>query len=394
MNVLKKLIFLSLVGVLATACAPLPQAELKPLDAQGMTVGDTYAPKVTNFQVILDASLSMDENRNHFVTARDIASRINQGIPTDIDYNAGLRSFGHSSFQAKEPTTLLYGMTRYDRDDFHYGLNRIKHVGGTSPLDLALKDAGDDLKPLSGKSAIIVISDGLDMDKAPAAAKDVKAALGDNLCIYTIAVGNERNGMGHEVLQQVADAGGCGYATSAADLGDAGKMAAFIHDVFLTKPAPAPKPKPAPAGPVDSDGDGVYDKDDKCPATPAGVRVDSQGCPTVMSLYINFATDSSAIAANYNDDLAKAARCINDYPGHQVVISGHTDSTGSEAYNQKLSERRAQAVVDHLARDFKVAKSKMIVHGYGETMPIADNKTKEGRAQNRRVDVACGIDGQ
>ena len=401
MNTIIKLIVTAAFVITAGACAPVPQPPLQPLSGPAPTSDGNAAAKVDNFQVILDASLSMEEGGEYFVTARDIASRINQGIPTDLTYNGGLRTFGHNSFESPNDTDLIYGMSRYDRQAFHNSLGQINYVGGKSPLAEALTAAGQDIRNAGGSSALIIISDGLDMDDAPAAARQAKGQLGENLCIYTIAVGNERNSMGHDVLQEVADAGQCGFATTAAELSDAGAMSQFITSVFLTdpppapaptpEPAPAPRPAPAPAV-IDSDGDGVPDHLDKCPGTPPGVRVDEEGCPTVLSLRINFGFDSSAIGTEYNSELLEAAECINNYPGHEVMIIGHTDSTGPEAYNQRLSERRAAAVKNALVERFNVPESRLVTRGDGELRPVADNNTEEGRQMNRRVDVACGYD--
>ncbi len=409
---------------LVSACAPVPQPPLQPLTTPAATSGGKAA-RIDNFQIILDSSLSMDEGGKYFLTAREVASRINQGVPADLSYNSSLRTFGHHSHQSQNPTDLVYGMTRHDRQAFHASLGQINYIGGTSPLVAALGSAAQDLKAAGGKSALIIISDGLDMDNAPAAAKQAKDELGDNLCIYTIAVGNQRNSMGHQVLDRVARAGQCGFATTADKLADANAMSQFVSDVFLAEPAPKPAPKPAPAPapapvvrdsdgdgvpdnldqcpdtprgvkvdtrgcPPDSDGDAVPDYLDKCPGTPAGVQVDAEGCPTVLSLRINFGSDSANVSTEFDGELAKAAACINSYPGHTVAIIGHTDSVGPEAYNQTLSERRAVAVKNALVERFNVPATKMVTQGMGESKPVADNNTAEGRSLNRRVDVACG----
>jgi OOP family OmpA-OmpF porin len=107
-------------------------------------------------------------------------------------------------------------------------------------------------------------------------------------------------------------------------------------------------------------------------------------------LNINFGHDSNKVGAQYDGEIAKAAQCINDYPGNVVFIDGHTDSTGAAAYNQKLSVQRAQAVVNRLVERFDIPASRVTARGFGEDKPVADNKTAEGRAQNRRVEVACG----
>lgn len=142
--------------------------------------------------------------------------------------------------------------------------------------------------------------------------------------------------------------------------------------------------------PLDSDGDGVFDYLDQCPGTPPGVSVDSSGCPTVLTLRINFGHDSSTVAPQYDDEIAKAAQCIDDFPGNIVYIDGHTDNTGSAEYNRKLSVQRAQAVVSRLVEKFNISNERMTARGFGEDKPVADNRTTEGRTLNRRVEVVCG----
>ncbi|MEE4254657.1 MAG: outer membrane beta-barrel domain-containing protein [Desulfuromusa sp.] len=142
--------------------------------------------------------------------------------------------------------------------------------------------------------------------------------------------------------------------------------------------------------PLDSDGDGVFDYLDQCPGTPPGVSVDAKGCPTTLTLHINFGRDSSKVGPEYDSEIAKAAQCINEYPGNVVFIYGHTDSDGAAAYNQKLSEQRAAAVKNRLVERFDIAADRMSTKGFGEDQPVADNKTAAGKALNRRVEVACG----
>lgn len=142
--------------------------------------------------------------------------------------------------------------------------------------------------------------------------------------------------------------------------------------------------------PLDSDGDGVADYLDKCPETPKGVAVDAQGCELKLTLHINFDTNKSDIRPDFSAEVAKAAAFIkanSDIP--YVLLSGHTDSQGAEAYNQKLSERRAEAVREELIRNHGIDGSKIRARGYGESQPVADNSTPEGRYENRRVEVLC-----
>ena len=149
----------------------------------------------------------------------------------------------------------------------------------------------------------------------------------------------------------------------------------------------------APVAPVstackDADNDGVCDNVDRCPGTPAGVVVDEYGCEKVirLNLGVNFATDSSKISPEFMNQIKNVSDVMVAHPDYKVILEGHTDSTGSDAHNQKLSERRAAAVADAL-KNFGVDASRITSVGYGESKPIASNATKAGRAQNRRVDA-------
>ena len=85
--------------------------------------------------------------------------------------------------------------------------------------------------------------------------------------------------------------------------------------------------------------------------------------------------------------LQNAVYFVKKYPGSKVRVEGYTDSTGTEDYNQALSERRAETVSSYLVKEGAVEPANVTAAGYGETNPIASNKTKEGRAKNRRVEI-------
>ena len=146
----------------------------------------------------------------------------------------------------------------------------------------------------------------------------------------------------------------------------------------------APAVVAKPLAPLDSDGDGVIDPNDLCPDTPRGTRVGPQGCPCDLTLKLNFAFDSSALTDSDKAQLDAAVAELKRLNWTSGVIEGHTDSIGSDAYNQKLSERRAATVREYLIVQ-GIAESRMSPTGFGESQPVADNKTAEGRAENRRV---------
>lgn len=163
-----------------------------------------------------------------------------------------------------------------------------------------------------------------------------------------------------------------------------------VAPVVVPVPKPAPvvvKAAPVVAAPVDSDKDGVFDPQDKCPNTPAGLKVDTDGCPVITAtLELNFAVNSNAVDAEGTEKVRVFAAFMKDVPEYKASIVGHTDSDGTDEFNQKLSEKRANHVKNMLIKE-GVAADRLTSSGKGESMPVATNATKEGRAQNRRIEV-------
>ncbi len=159
---------------------------------------------------------------------------------------------------------------------------------------------------------------------------------------------------------------------------------------------------PSVAGPAanqgcpwpDTDGDGVLDKDDKCPTVKGTVA--NSGCPEVsdevqktLNAYaktILFDTGKSSIKTQSEAVLGDIIKILNEYPNSKFTVEGHTDSVGSDATNQKLSEARAGSVKDYLVTN-GIDASRLSSIGYGESKPIDTNATSKGKANNRRVEI-------
>ena len=145
--------------------------------------------------------------------------------------------------------------------------------------------------------------------------------------------------------------------------------------------------------PLDTDGDGVPDYLDECPTVPGSKA--NKGCPEVKREVrnllkkamqgIRFENGKATIKKSSNNILNQIAQTFIDNPTYRVEVQGHTDNVGNYKFNMDLSERRAQAVRDYLIKKGVPAAS-LTAHGYGPDKPIADNKTKKGRALNRRVE--------
>ncbi|MCI0912958.1 MULTISPECIES: OmpA family protein [Pseudomonas] len=157
-------------------------------------------------------------------------------------------------------------------------------------------------------------------------------------------------------------------------------------------------------GDGDEDGDGVPDSRDKCPGTPRGVQVDANGCPpepapvveevvvqkeeVIVIRDVHFEFDSARLTAADKERLNTiATRLKQEAPSARLSVTGHTDSVGSDSYNQNLSERRAHSVTDYLVESGVPRASFVSVVGAGETQPVADNATADGRSMNRRTEI-------
>lgn len=137
---------------------------------------------------------------------------------------------------------------------------------------------------------------------------------------------------------------------------------------------------------ADSDGDGVLDKNDQCPNTPAGTKVDSTGCGIIVLQGVTFRFNQATLTAQAEERLDKVVQKLKAHPKIQIEVVGHTDSKGTAAYNLKLSKERAQSVKRYLV-EHGIDPSRITTKGQGETQPIAPNTTPEGRAKNRRVEI-------
>ena len=268
------ILFLLMVSITMFGCANQIKIAKKPMevfkaqDLASKVKSGGYVKAVDNFIIILDRSQTMDasyKGRSKYELAKSIVSRMNQTIP-DLDLMGALRTFGFGTCCSTDvKTDLIYGVTTYARSRLEDALKAIPYAGGGSPLGAAIDAAGEDLKTTQGNIAVIIVSDAQYMDDTPLiAARRLKRQYGDRVCIHTVQVGDDA--AGGVLMKKIAEAGLCGLSVNADDIASSGSMADFVEKVFLTLVA-------------DSDGDGVPDKLDRCPRTPAGTRVDSVGCP-------------------------------------------------------------------------------------------------------------------
>lgn len=338
---------------LLSACASSPPYTPPAFQAEAIDT-TAYAPRVDAFTVILDASSSMNQEyqgRSKFDIARDLVSNLNQTIPA-LDYRTGLVAFGSGRCIGGKDAQAVYGLAPYQGGDFADGLATVTCAAGITPMGEGLDTGGELLSAESGQVAVILVSDFWNIE--PQSVVDSVARLnavhGGNLCLHTIKVGDYIKA--DRVIAAISADSGCGSAVNADSLGSSAAVADYVKDLLLAPVA--------------------YQKHS-------------------VSAEVLFDFDKSVLKPGGKTEIHRLDEGIKA-KGLQVTdidIVGHTDSIGSAAYNQGLSERRAMAVKDYMVSD-GIDAGIIDASGQGENQPVASNETSSGRTQNRRVDIHVG----
>ena len=155
-----------------------------------------------------------------------------------------------------------------------------------------------------------------------------------------------------------------------------------------TRP-PEPQSKSEAIIDGDDDGDGVPNSMDKCPNTPKAVKVNSFGCPIEdkvdFLLDVQFESGQTSVKSEYRNELLKMAEILKTHSDMKAEIQGYTDNSGIALKNIKLSQTRANSVMNYIIKEFGVSASQLTAKGFGSDNPVSANTTAEGRAKNRRV---------
>jgi OOP family OmpA-OmpF porin len=348
--------------VAATACATKTLPSVEPLSVRPTTFGTGEMLDVDNIFVLTDASGStyMEETfpqgkalSTSFIKALPEASERAPGRPYNVGYtafggderiNVDLQAFDRSKLMAASQRTELMG--------------QLDGTGGTTPIGAVLLEAAAQLENTSGSTALVLVSDGeaTDADAALAAGRALMESRRDRVCIHGVQLGQSPEG--GALLQSLAQLSDCGSVRTADSIGSAGTFSRYAKAIVVGQ-SPLPSVAAAPPG--------------MC----AG-RIRLRG--------IEFGFDKANIDDAGAVVLDAAASTLAGCPEVTVQIDGHTDSIGTEVYNQGLSERRAGAVKGYFQGQ-GISSERMNAEGHGESSPLMSNETSEGRARNRRVEL-------
>lgn len=231
-------------------------------------------------------------------------------------------------------------------------LGDINQMGGTTPLHSVFAEIHDALAGKSGVAAIVIFSDGVPQDTTASmeTARWVVATYAGDVCIHTVHLGDDSDGARH--LAELAALTKCGSTRELADVWSSDNLMRLTHDVFAGESAAKP---------------------DAC----AG-RIVLRG--------VEFAFDKAELTGSGSVILDFAVEELKRCPSIPMDIDGHTDSMGSEEYNQSLGQRRASAVKSYFV-SHGVGAGRLAARSYGESRPVASNDTDEGRQTNRRVEL-------
>jgi OOP family OmpA-OmpF porin len=339
----------------------------------GASAEAKIVPKVDNFIYFVDQSGSMYMRYNALKMTKMAAAK-----KALLDVNALVPELGYKgAVQLFAPDQQVLAPVVFERAKFDAALKTIKDeqevFGRHTPMQPGILGLDPVLAGLKGKTAIIMVTDG-EANKGGDPVKEAQALYSKypQICFHVISVAQQpEDAKGAQINQQISQVGKCSLVDITQLAGNKANQEKWVKDVFYEDvpekmAAPAPPPPPPPVVPA--------------PA-PVVKKIVLRG--------INFDFDKANIKPEFTPVLDEGVDMLKANPDVKVVIKGYTDSTGTAEYNQKLSERRAQSVLDYFASK-GVAKNRMQAVGYGLKDPIGDNKTKDGRALNRRVELQVG----
>ena len=354
---IKLTVFLMILGFVLPGLLPAAEIITEEDLIKRVVVEENFIKTADNFLILFDTSSSMAEyvDKGAKVTKYDIARKILKqklALLPDLGYNAGLYTFA--------PYKVVYPMGPLDKGKFAQAVNSLPaQPKGATFLPQALRNIESDIKGLSGKTVVFIFTDGTGTfagsTKDP---EDYTQAFADkyNVCFYML--GDATDTRSEKRLTDMAKANACSRVIPFKQFVDNPNY--ITGALYVVK---------------------------------ATERIDTISETRIVGLKvgdINFDFNKADVPSQYGAELDALGSFLKKNAKAYALLVGYTDSIGPEEYNLYLSNRRADSVADYLVNSLGVNRDQVVVNWYGEANPVASNDTDDGRAQNRRVEVAVG----
>jgi OOP family OmpA-OmpF porin len=319
-------------------------------------------PKIDNFIILLDQSGSMfikdqGKGQSKAEMAKKLIAALNERIP-ELGYKGSLVVFA--------PDKTLINPAEYNREMFKEKIEGLPDTGpvfdNRTPLGDAILALDGTLSKTAGKTAVLIVSDG-DRNVGSDAVQAARTMHEKypNVCFDALSFSTDEKGKA--TLEGISQLGDCLYVQASELSGNPAAVDTLAKDIFYTTEVHEVMQEVVPV--------------EAAAVIPEPITFEG----------VHFGFDKDELSPQDKMDLDQDLQKLSKQPDVHIVIRGYTDSTGPEEYNQKLSERRAQAVYDYLSSK-GISGERMKTMAYGESDPVADNGTAQGRALNRRAEIS------
>ncbi|MDA3785796.1 MAG: OmpA family protein [Deltaproteobacteria bacterium] len=393
------LMVLFLVGGNSAAFGSTPPPAYTSAELTNRLKTGAYLQKTDNLMIIIDGQRESRwfSPRHREKQAQTFLHNIGNTIP-NIPHSRMLRVFGPDAENYEKEFSTIFGLHHIEAKDFTPIIaTKTLDISEFDPLGLTFISGSRDLQKLSGSHAVILLSDGVNIPKSALyESAYLKKKFGGSVCYYPILIGNDPQGAKN--MSTIAKIGGCGFLAQYDAVDSPTELTDYVENVFFVKrrmPAmavePEVKPEPVVVVPAPVEIPEIIEEEplEELEVMDDSIIILERQLPhdkvVTIELHIEFDLNQATLQPGYEDELKKVADFMSRHPETEALLEGHTCSLGSEEYNQQLSSRRAATVKNYLVNNFNIDPSRLKTRGMGESQPIADNSTEEGRMKNRRV---------
>ena len=331
--------------------------------------------EVDNILFIYDATSSMrDLYKNQEQSKATLVRRAMLEINRDIPAGLGLES----GIYVVVPYFNAYRETRsHEKKEFKSAIENLplpeRQVGPQTALAKGLSRLYPVLQGLSGNTALILFSDGGENKGGDPVAVLEELYRKFDFCLHFVSYAG--SGVENNIIERMSKVENCSRVIGSEAVREQRARKDFVQNFLL-------------GNPEESHSRDALDSRGKKSRKAEGQPVDKSGTPVQerINLDIRFGYGLARVEPEYQDELKQVAELLKDRPEMDIVVAGHTDSRGAKEYNKKLSQRRASSVKQCLV-EYGVPAVRIATRAYGESNPVADNETSEGRRKNRRVEI-------